>query len=67
MNDHRNRSLVTSTCMNIAASTASTAIITQRPGCRTGTALIGSGRARSVCVGSVIADGVRPSGSLRGR
>src|SRR6185436_411867 len=54
MNFQRNWSLVTSRCTNIAVSTPITAIITHRPGCRTGTALIGSGRARSVVVWSVI-------------
>ena len=35
-------SLVTNMCTNIAARTASTAIATHRPGCRTGTALTAS-------------------------
>src|SRR4051812_5648546 len=54
MNFQSNWLLVTSTCTNIAVSTPITAMRTQRPGCRTGTALIGSGRARSVVVWSVI-------------
>ena len=40
---HRNLGLVTTLLTSIATSTASTATATQRPGCRTGTALISSG------------------------
>src|SRR3954454_22194384 len=46
MNDHWKRSLVTSRCTNMATSTARAAIVTHCPGCRTGTALMASGRAR---------------------
>lgn len=43
MKRHWNAGLVTSMLTNIATSTATTAVATQRPGCRTGTALITSG------------------------
>src|SRR3954468_13133241 len=56
MNFQSNWSFVSSTWANIAASTPITAMRTQRPGCRTGTALIGSGRARSLTSRSVIDD-----------
>ena len=48
MNFHWKWSFVMSMWMNIAASTMITTAPTQRHGCRTGTALIGSDRARSV-------------------
>src|SRR5690348_11156694 len=54
MNDHWKRSLVTNRCTNMATSTARTAIVTQRPGCRTGTAVIASVRARPDGVWSLI-------------
>ncbi len=47
MNFHWKWSFVMSMWMNIAASTMITTAPTQRHGCRTGTALIGSDRARS--------------------
>ena len=47
-------SLVTNMCTNIAARTASTAIATHRPGCRTGTALTASGGAGRTGVSVVI-------------
>ena len=53
MNAHWKWSFVMSMCKNIETSTARTAIATQRPGCRTGTALIGSGRARSSVISCV--------------
>ncbi|GIL26563.1 hypothetical protein NUM_18170 [Actinocatenispora comari] len=43
---HWNALFVTTMWTNIAASTASTTTATQRPGWRTGTARIGSGRPR---------------------
>src|SRR5690349_5994759 len=55
MKCQRNLSLVRSRCRNIAARTASTAIATQRPGWRTGTALIGSGRTRTLWVCALMA------------
>ena len=54
MNDHSNLSFVTSRCTNMAVRTASTATATHRQGCRTGTALMGSGRARSDVVSVVM-------------
>ena len=45
MKSHWNTGLVASMWMNMAASTAMTAVAIQRPGCRTGTARICSGGA----------------------
>ena len=39
MNDHWNAGFVTSMCTNIADSSSTTALATQRPGCRTGIAV----------------------------
>jgi hypothetical protein len=51
---HWNASLVTSMWTNIATMIARTTIATQRPGCRTGTALMASGCARSGVLVSVM-------------
>src|SRR5512132_3818640 len=63
MKRHWNASLVTSMWTNIAATMARTTIATQRPGCRTGTAVMASGCARSaVFVSVMLAPGPADSG-----
>src|SRR4029453_16565686 len=63
MKRHWNASLVTSMWTNMAATMARTTIATQRPGCRTGTAVMASGCARSAVFVSVMrAPGSAPSG-----
>src|SRR5262245_51178335 len=64
MNDHWNALLVTSRWTNMPTSKAMTAIATQRHGCRTGTALIASGRARSVVDCIVIQPACQEAGGL---
>jgi hypothetical protein len=54
MKRHWNASLVTSMWTNIAATMARTTIATHRPGCRTGTAVMASGSARSAVFVSVM-------------
>ena len=54
MKRHWNASLVTSMWTNIAATMARTTIATHRPGCRTGTAVMASGCARSAVFVSVM-------------
>src|SRR5437764_14060931 len=66
-NDHSKCLLVTRKCTNIATSRASAAIAAQRPGRRTGTALIGSGRARSTVVTSVLMTTRNQAEGLDGR
>jgi hypothetical protein len=63
----RNPSLVRIVLTSIAASTASTAIAPQRPGCRTGTALIGVGAGAEPEVGPVPSAVVSSSGRARPR
>src|SRR5690606_31231751 len=51
---HSSASLVNRKLTNIATSTSTTAAATQRPGCRTGTARIASGRAFSTSSSTVM-------------
>ena len=63
MKRHWNASLVTSMWTNIAATIARTTVATHRPGCRTGTAVMASGCARSaVFVSVILAPGPGPAG-----
>jgi hypothetical protein len=64
MKRHWKASLVTSMWTNIAATMARITIATHRPGCRTGTAVMASGCARSGVFVSVMAGSPVPR--LRG-
>src|SRR6266536_3718445 len=64
MYDHWKCSFVISRWTNIASRTASIPTATQRPGCRTGTALIAAGRARSVSTCVVIGLGAGVHGRV---